>query len=354
MTNALPPPNHDILPSLKTFLLAISPVFLVWLPVLWLHLTLVLFSGLITYAFTRAIAHSIRTSKQMPTFFGIFHHKNRAELLAIVIIVAIISLLIYLFGDWVVSKANIGVLNKLLEQLMGVVEQLHTLLPWSISQYLPISVNDFKDFIFDTAKEHATQLQTLGVHTLRGLGYVVVGIAIGAIMALQIPPAIAPTEKPFIRHMRMRFDELITGFSDVFFAQVKISAINTVLTSVYLLGILPMIGHPLPMPWTVVLITFFAGLVPVVGNLFSNVMIVTLSLTHGLMVSLLSLTWLVGIHKLEYFLNAQIIGTKIRATAWELLLFMLVLESTFGLAGLVSAPVIYAQIKRILHNRGWV
>lgn len=347
-------PDSHVLPSLKMFLFAISPVFLVWLPVLLLHLTLVMFAGLITYAFTRVIAQSIRNSKQMPTFLGHFHHKNRAEILSIVIIVSIISICTYLFGDWVVAKANIVVLNSLLEQLMSIVEQLHTLLPFSISQYLPISDYEFKELIINTAKNHAPELQNLGIHTLRGVGYLVIGIAIGAIMALQIPPTVAPNAKPFIQHMRVRFDELITGFSDVFFAQVKISAINTVLTSVYLLGILPMIGHPLPMPWTVVLITFLAGLVPVVGNLFSNVVIVTLSLTHGLMISLLSLTWLVSIHKLEYFLNAQIIGTKIRATAWELLLFMLVLEASFGLAGMVSAPVIYAQIKRILHNRGWV
>ena len=34
--------------------------------------------------------------------------------------------------------------------------------------------------------------------------------------------------------------------------------------------------------------------------------------------------------------------------------FMLVLEATFGLAGLLAAPIIYAQIKRILADRGWV
>ena len=108
------------------------------------------------------------------------------------------------------------------------------------------------------------------------------------------------------------------------------------------------------MAWTVVLITFIAGLLPVIGNLISNTIIVSLSLTHGLIVSISSLLWLVTIHKLEYFLNAQIIGSKIRSTAWELLLFMLVLEATFGLAGLLAAPIIYAQIKRILADRGWV
>ena len=177
---------------------------------------------------------------------------------------------------------------------------------------------------------------------------------IGCIVALQVPVNSAAHKTPFTQHLRQKFDELIMGFNDVFFAQVKISSINTILTSVFLLGILPILGHPLPMAWTVVLITFCAGLFPVVGNLVSNIVIVLLSLTHGLGISILSLVWLVSIHKLEYFLNAQIIGHKIRASAWELLLFILVLEATFGLAGLISAPVIYAQIKRILADRGWV
>jgi predicted PurR-regulated permease PerM len=42
------------------------------------------------------------------------------------------------------------------------------------------------------------------------------------------------------------------------------------------------------------------------------------------------------------------------AQAWELLLAMLKLEALFGLAGLVSAPVIYAQLKHMLQERGLV
>ena len=53
------------------------------------------------------------------------------------------------------------------------------------------------------------------------------------------------------------------------------------------------------------------------------------------------------------FLNAHIMGQRIRAQAWELLAFMLLLEAAFGLAGLIAAPVIYAQIKQRLHHRGW-
>jgi len=57
------------------------------------------------------------------------------------------------------------------------------------------------------------------------------------------------------------------------------------------------------------------------------------------------------IHKLEYFLNARIVGAQIRASAWELLTAMLVMEGCFGLAGLVAAPICYAWLKDELASR---
>lgn len=99
---------------------------------------------------------------------------------------------------------------------------------------------------------------------------------------------------------------------------------------------------------------FFAGLIPVVGNLISNTFIAILSLGDSLTVAAMSLIWLIAIHKLEYFLNAHIIGHKIKAAAWELLIAMLVMEAAFGLAGLISAPIIYAQLKKALVKQGWI
>ena len=58
------------------------------------------------------------------------------------------------------------------------------------------------------------------------------------------------------------------------------------------------------------------------------------------------------IHKLEYFVNARIVGTQIRARAWELLLAMLVMEAAFGIPGLIAAPIYYAYLKDELASRG--
>jgi predicted PurR-regulated permease PerM len=62
----------------------------------------------------------------------------------------------------------------------------------------------------------------------------------------------------------------------------------------------------------------------------------------------------VVIHKLEYFLNATIVGSRIHARAWELLVAMLVMEAAFGLAGLIAAPIYYAYVKNELADWGLV
>jgi predicted PurR-regulated permease PerM len=126
------------------------------------------------------------------------------------------------------------------------------------------------------------------------------------------------------------------------------------LTTIYLTIVLPLSGVHLPLTKTMIAITFVAGLLPVVGNLISNTVIVIVSLSHSLYVALGSLAFLVIIHKLEYFVNARIVGTQIRARAWELLVAMLTMEAAFGIPGLVAAPIYYAYLKDELKGRGLI
>ena len=147
---------------------------------------------------------------------------------------------------------------------------------------------------------------------------------------------------------------MIESFTHIVFAQFKISTVNTLATAILLLGVLPALGTPIPLAGTLVGITFVAGLIPIVGNLVSNSIIVAIAISQSLTMATLALVWLVLIHKVEYFLNAHIICSRIRSKAWELLLIMLVMEALFGLAGLVTAPVLYAQIKNTLYAQGWL
>ena len=90
------------------------------------------------------------------------------------------------------------------------------------------------------------------------------------------------------------------------------------------------------------------------GNLLSNSVIVVLSFGVAPWLAGVSLAFLVAVHKLEYLVNAKIVGSRIGAQAWEILLSIVVLEVSFGIPGVVLAPILYAYLKGELRDRGLV
>lgn len=334
--------------GLSTVALALAGVPLLWVPVLSLRLTPALFAALITYGGTRAIAAlMMRRWPQM-------RHTQAWSLGLLVAAVALVgSVAIERAAE---AAAQGGGYAGLMQQMAAALEQLRAMLPAWLAPHLPVSLEALRETAANWLRGHAAQVQLWGGHTVRGVGYALAGVVIGGLLAIQLRPQADTTggAPPVAAGLRRNFDSLVGGFTAVVFAQLRIAALNTALTAMYLLVVLPLLGAPLPLAGTLVAATFVASLVPVLGNLVSNTMIVVVSLTQSVAIAGLSLAWLVVIHKLEYFLNAHIVGSRIRAQAWELLLAMLALEALFGLAGVVSAPVIYAQAKAELIRRGWL
>ena len=102
------------------------------------------------------------------------------------------------------------------------------------------------------------------------------------------------------------------------------------------------------------MLTFLLGLLPLIGNLISNTLITIVALSLSIWVAVAALGYLIVIHKVEYFLNARIVGGQISAKSWELLLAMLVFEAAFGLPGVVAGPIYYAYLKSELKLGGMV
>jgi predicted PurR-regulated permease PerM len=196
-------------------------------------------------------------------------------------------------------------------------------------------------------------VQTAGKEMGRTLVHVLIGLIIGAMISLREVTA-QHRYRPLSGAMAERVRLLGDAFRRIVFAQVRIAALNAFFTAIYLVVVLPMFGVNLPLTKTLILITFLAGLLPVVGNLISNTVIVIVSLGQSLQVAMASLLFLIVIHKLEYFLNARIIGTQIRSHAWELLLAMLAMEAAFGIMGVVAAPIYYAYLKSELTQKGLI
>src|SRR5205085_8185012 len=58
-----------------------------------------------------------------------------------------------------------------------------------------------------------------------------------------------------------------------------------------------------------------------------------------------ALAFLIAIHKLEYFLNSKIIGSRIRHPMWLMLLALILGERLMGIPGIILAPVVLNFVK---------
>jgi predicted PurR-regulated permease PerM len=136
-----------------------------------------------------------------------------------------------------------------------------------------------------------------------------------------------------------RFRDFYRSFATVMGAQITISLINTTLTAMFVFAV------RLPYGPLVIAITFLCGLVPIVGNLVSNTVIVFIALTVSLKLAIGALVFLVVIHKLEYFLNSKIIGERIRNPVWLTLIALVIGERLMGIPGLILAPVVLNYLR---------
>lgn len=308
--------------------------------VLHLHLLPALLAGLLVYELVHLIARRIpfRGDGRLAAV-GLL-----ATGVAGLVTLAIFGLVAFLHGD-------AGNLPRLLQKMAEIVETSRDKLPAWLANAVPYDTTDLKDSAIHWLQDHAQELRNVGGEVGFGFVHALIGMVIGAMLSLH-EAAAQGDGGPLTRELSERARRLGDAFRRVVFAQVRISALNTLFTAIYLLLVLHLFDVHLPLSKTLILVTFVVGLLPVLGNLVSNTMIVVVSLSVSLEVASASLAYLVVIHKLEYFLNARIVGGRIHARAWELLLAMLLMESAFGISGLVAAPIYYAYLKDELSARG--
>lgn len=334
MDSELPVPRA-ISPSIRHASLLLAGIALI-LAIL-LHLLPALLAGLLVYELVQSAT----------PLMGRRISGDRARMVVVaalgVIVVGLLILLI--LGAISLFHSEIGNPHMLWQQqIMPLVDRARQQLPPFLVNHLPDSVDDLRDGAVELARRHSGMLQLAGKGAARGFVHIIIGLVLGAIIALSHARP-AHQVGPLAAALSLRCQRLVLAFHNIVFAQLKISLINTVFTAIFLLVALPLFGVHVPLAKTLVVVTFLVGLLPVVGNLLSNTAVTVVALSVSLGVGVAALAFLILIHKLEYFLNARIVGVQIRARAWELLIAMLVMEAAFGLTGLVAAPIYYAYLK---------
>lgn len=308
--------------------------------VLWEKLLAALLAGLLIHELVYLMAPQIMQRARVQRRAAKVTVVTFLTIIVITVLAGILAALVYYFRT---GDEN---LPALMTKMAEVLETSRKLVPAWLAQKLPPDVESVKLHITDWLRTHAGEFSLI-TKPLRTLAHILIGMLIGAMISLYEAKADADNGV-LTRAIGTRVYALAQSFRQVVFAQVRIAGLNTLFTAIYLMIVLPLLGVKLPFIVMMVLLTFIFGLIPVIGNIMSNTVIVIVGLSHSVTVAGGSLVFLVVIHKLEYFLNARIIGARIQTRAFEILLAMLTLETLFGISGVIAAPIYYAYLKREL------
>lgn len=281
---------------------------------------------------------------------------RRAHLLSTIAVAAVPVLALVAFGlalSYLTSHAG-GAYAEVIEKLNDLILQWRGKLPDALASRLPSGPETIKPWLSALVNSQSDTLATVGKSGAHGFLTAFLGVVIGLLMAgshkADAPGAVPPLSKALrdrARHVQGTFEQVVR-------AQLWIALINTTFTAIFFYVVLPLMGAWMPYAPALLILTFFAGLLPVVGNLVCNTVTTLVALSVSPLVAGAALIFLIVVHKAEYFINAKVIGSRMSMAPWELVVAMFVAEALFGAGGLVAATLFYPYLKLELRQLGWV
>jgi predicted PurR-regulated permease PerM len=245
-------------------------------------------------------------------------------------------------------------INQMVRALPDIADRaIPVVIEWAKKYQMDLPFTDF-----DSLKESAREAIKSQMHYLSSFAQVARGAAsqillcvVGVVIAIAMflnrgfePVGKTPVSgdnlyTAYTGAVATRFKTFYESFATVMGAQLVISAINTILTAIFVVAL------RLPHALLVIGATFLCGLIPIVGNLLSNTIIVGVGITVSPKIAIICLVFLIVVHKLEYFLNGKIVGDRIRNPFWLTLLGLIIGEKLMGIPGMILAPVVLNYIK---------
>jgi predicted PurR-regulated permease PerM len=295
----------------------------------WLHLGALLLSVLFSYYIIAKLNFM----------------KPRAKWLAVAIFLVLLAGIAYALTYFI--HATIRDLPDIADRALPAIVQ------WASDHQIELPFTDLeslKEQAFEFARSQAHNLGAFA-DVARGATTQFVYLFVGVIVAIGLylepaleldPPTGAARQNLYslcCEEISRRFATFYLSFAMVTNAQVTISAINTVLTGIFVevMGLQHLV--------VAIGLTFLCGFIPVIGNLVSNTLVVALGFMVSPAKGLWALVFLVLVHKLGYFLTGKIIGAKIKTSIWLMLLALMVGERLMGVTGMVLAPVVLHYIR---------
>lgn len=267
---------------------------------------------------------------------------GRSKFLGVVLYVVVVALIGW--GMFYFSRQAYLTLPKIAETTIPAVaefaERQNIQLPFTdYASLKSLAISEVKEDVA-SAGRHAREAAFKFVQLLIGL-VVAASLFLSATWGSENEPGTSRDSlyATMVRELSLRFEAFFRSFAKVIGAQIIVSAINTTLTAVFLLW------NGYPYVTVIATVTFLCGLLPIVGNLISNTLIVFVAFTISPRMALAALIFLMVIHKLEYFLNSKIVGDRIKNPMWLTLIGLVLGEKLMGVPGMVLAPVVLHYIK---------
>ena len=284
----------------------------------------------------------------LTTLFGFFALQkfSLGKSKALAVIVYVIAVLAVTWGGIYISKRAYKTLPEIAEKTIPAVVN------YAESKDIELPFSDYASAKTLLIKETKDQVANFGLY-LKAAAFQIALLIVGLVVAVSMflsarwgteadvqeaPDSLYAT---VVKELGSRVRTFYRSFSRVIGAQIIISTINTGLTATFL------VWNGFSYTTTLIALTFICGLLPIIGNILSNMLIVgvAFSMPDGPRLALFALIFLILIHKLEYFLNSKIVGDRIKNPMWLTLIGIVLGEKLMGVPGMILAPVVLHYIK---------
>lgn len=321
--------------------------------------------GFISYWLIVSVDHQLyKTKKLSPQLRTVW------SLLIVSVIIGLMGVFLFKSIGSIVRENKV---EQMLHSIILILEDSRTWLPQNIWDLIPKDVLALKNVLIELLRKHTDLIATYGKGFFKFVGLTLVGLIIGIIFSFNkklLPhiqkdlasgesilkegdTSLIPSPVSDAQLLKNHIKSFANSFKIIIFSQFWVAIFNTGASILYLSVLLPLFDVHVPYRNVAIIITFCASLIPILGNLISNTLIVLLSLTVSLKVAICSLFYLMFIHKFEYLIVARVFGGQIQCKIWEILCAIIFMEALFGITGLIMAPVIYTFIKLHLINVGF-
>ncbi|OGS13499.1 MAG: hypothetical protein A2285_04295 [Elusimicrobia bacterium RIFOXYA12_FULL_57_11] len=258
------------------------------------------------------------------------------------VITATLLLMIFLRFIKQTLRTLPDIVEVALPQVMALAQKYGLDLPFANFQ-------DLREFANDKILVNAMSITKASTLLTKEVFHMVIGVVASVLFFLGgKTPKYEPNLFDAVRkETNLRIRKFVYSFEKVFGAQIAISGINTVLTGLFL--------HFIAMPHFAFLttMTFIIGILPIIGNIITNTVIVVTALGISFNQALMALAFLIFIHKFEYFLNSKIMGSSVNLPMWQILIAVLIGNTIMGVPGIMLAPAILHYIKSELQSIPW-